>query len=79
MCMGIHTEEKETIHDLGAKLSLVASSAERIDGRPAVQQLSLEHIALRLADFYREVLDSFAARRRLAPAESGERVPASRQ
>ena len=46
MCMGIHTAEKETLHDLDAKLSLVASSAEGIDGRPTVQQLSLEHIAI---------------------------------
>lgn len=44
--------------DLSSKLSLVASSAERIDGRPAVQGLSLEHIAGRVADFYREVLRS---------------------
>jgi hypothetical protein len=66
--MEIHTEEKETIHDLCAKLSLIASSAEKIDVRPAVRQLSLDRIAIRLAEFYREVLDSFAARRRLAPA-----------
>jgi glycosyltransferase involved in cell wall biosynthesis len=66
-------------YDLGAKLSLVASSAVRIDGRPAVQQLSLEHIAIRLADFYREVLGSYAATRRSGSAESGERVAASGQ
>jgi glycosyltransferase involved in cell wall biosynthesis len=47
--------------DLGAKLNLVASSAERIDGRQAVQHLSLENIAVRMADFYREVLCSYTA------------------
>jgi glycosyltransferase involved in cell wall biosynthesis len=65
--------------DLSAKLRLVASSAERIDGRPAVQRLSLEHVAARLADFYQEVLGCYAATRRPAPAESGERVAASGQ
>jgi glycosyltransferase involved in cell wall biosynthesis len=66
-------------HYLGATLGLVASSAERIDGRPAVQRLSLDHIAIRLADFYREVLGSYAATRRPATAESGERVAGSAQ
>ena len=67
------------LHDLVAKMSLVASSAKRIDGRPAVPQLSLEYIAIRLADFYREVLGSYEATRRPAQAESGEREVASGQ
>jgi glycosyltransferase involved in cell wall biosynthesis len=66
-------------HDLAAKLSLVASSAVRIDGRPAVQRLSLEHIAIRLADFYRDVLGKYTGRSRHASAELSERVAASEQ
>jgi len=48
--------------DLSAKVSLVASSGERINGRPALQGLSLEKIAARLMDFYREVMHFSYAR-----------------
>lgn len=66
-------------YDLGAKLSLVASSAERIDGRPAIQQLSLDHISIRLTEFYREVLGSYGATSWTTTTESRERVTASGQ
>jgi teichuronic acid biosynthesis glycosyltransferase TuaC len=46
--------------DLGAKLYLIASHMGRIEGRARVQDLSLEHIALRLEHFYREVLESYS-------------------
>jgi glycosyltransferase involved in cell wall biosynthesis len=49
-------------HDLGAKLNLVASSPERINGRQAMQHLSIEQIAVHLANFYQEVLSSYSAR-----------------
>ncbi len=64
---GCHIARPEP-DDLSEKLNLVASSVERIDGRPAVERLSLEHIAIRLADFYLEVLGSSAATNRPAPA-----------
>jgi glycosyltransferase involved in cell wall biosynthesis len=42
--------------DLAAKLCLTYAGQRRIAGRVKVQELSLEHIALRLKAFYREVL-----------------------
>jgi glycosyltransferase involved in cell wall biosynthesis len=44
--------------DLGIKLSLVAANKGRIAGREKMQSLSLEHTALHLRSFYREVVES---------------------
>jgi teichuronic acid biosynthesis glycosyltransferase TuaC len=47
--------------DLASKLALVHAKPRRIAGRVRVQNLSLEHIALRLKDFYETVLLSWNA------------------
>jgi glycosyltransferase involved in cell wall biosynthesis len=45
--------------DLAAKLSLVYTGPRRVIGRVKMQELSLEHVALRLKEFYEEVLVSY--------------------
>jgi len=42
--------------DLASRLLLVYSGPRRVAGRIKVQDLSLEHVALRLKEFYEEVL-----------------------
>ena len=59
--------------DLAEKLKFVASSAERINGQAAVRDLSLERVAVRLADFYGEVVNSSPASRRPATADLPDR------
>jgi glycosyltransferase involved in cell wall biosynthesis len=44
--------------DLATKLSLVYTGPRRVIGRVKMQELSLEHVALRLKGFYEEVLIS---------------------
>jgi teichuronic acid biosynthesis glycosyltransferase TuaC len=45
--------------DLAAKLQMVHARSRRVVSRPKMQQLSLEHVALQLKEFYGEVLLSF--------------------
>jgi glycosyltransferase involved in cell wall biosynthesis len=45
--------------DLAAKLHMVHSGPGRVIGRVKMQELSLEQVALRLRDFYSELLESF--------------------
>jgi teichuronic acid biosynthesis glycosyltransferase TuaC len=45
--------------DIAAKLSLVYGGPRRISGRVKMRELSLEHIALRLKEFYCEIVASF--------------------
>jgi glycosyltransferase involved in cell wall biosynthesis len=45
--------------DLAAKLCMVYGGLQRVPGRINVQELSLERVALRLKEFYGEVLASF--------------------
>jgi len=45
--------------DLAAKLQRVHSGPGRVTGRVKMQDLSLERVALRLRDFYSELLESF--------------------
>ncbi len=49
--------------DLAAKLFLVHAGPRRVKGRIKLQELSLERVALRLQDFYTEVLDSYGKKR----------------
>jgi glycosyltransferase involved in cell wall biosynthesis len=46
-------------NDLASKLALVHNSSRRVDGRKAVQNLSLYEVALRLKRFYEETLSNF--------------------
>lgn len=46
-------------NDLAAKLLLVYSGRQKVDGRVKMQELSLERVAFSLEKFYREVLLSF--------------------
>jgi teichuronic acid biosynthesis glycosyltransferase TuaC len=48
-------------NDLASKLKLVHAGPRRVDSRNKVQNLSLEHVALRLKEFYEEVLLSWKA------------------
>jgi teichuronic acid biosynthesis glycosyltransferase TuaC len=48
--------------DLAAKLQMVHAGSRRIVGRIRMQELSLEHVALQLKEFYGEVLVSFEER-----------------
>jgi len=41
--------------DLAAKLSLVYTGTHRLIGQAKMQELSLEHVALCLKEFYEEV------------------------
>ncbi len=43
-------------HDLATKIRKVLEGPSRVDGRQAVQNLSLERVALRLGEFYEETL-----------------------
>jgi glycosyltransferase involved in cell wall biosynthesis len=52
-------------NELAAKLSLVRSGIRRVSGRPHVQGLSLEHIAMHLSALYREALESAPFERQL--------------
>jgi glycosyltransferase involved in cell wall biosynthesis len=45
--------------DLATKLHMVLTGPRRVAGRGKMQELSLERIALRLKDFYSELLESF--------------------
>jgi glycosyltransferase involved in cell wall biosynthesis len=45
--------------DLATKLRMVHSGPGRVPGRVRMQGLSLEQVALRLRDFYSELLESF--------------------
>jgi teichuronic acid biosynthesis glycosyltransferase TuaC len=45
--------------DLAAKLQMVHSGPGRVPGRLKMQELSLDQVALRLKDFYSELLESF--------------------
>jgi teichuronic acid biosynthesis glycosyltransferase TuaC len=47
--------------DLASKLGLVHAGPRRVAGRIKIQNLSLEHVALRLKEFYEEVLLSWRA------------------
>jgi len=50
--------------DLAAKLSLVYTGSRRVRGRVKMQELSLERVALRLKEFYEEVLVSHRTQKR---------------
>jgi teichuronic acid biosynthesis glycosyltransferase TuaC len=49
--------------DLANKLRLVHDGLRRVDGRIQMQEFSLERVALRLREFYSEVLASFEKRK----------------
>jgi len=51
-----------TPDDLASKLRLVHSGLGRVAGRCSVEGLSLESVALRLQDFYKEILGSYKNR-----------------
>jgi teichuronic acid biosynthesis glycosyltransferase TuaC len=48
-------------NDLASKLKLVHNGPRRVDGREAVQNLSLHEVALRLKQFYEEILCNFTS------------------
>lgn len=52
--------------DLAAKLRSVYAGPRRVAGRVKMQELSLERIALRLKEFYGEILGSFRAASKIA-------------
>jgi len=52
-----------TPDDLAPKLLLVHAALRRVAGRAKMQELSLERIALRLREFYSELLEQVAPRR----------------
>jgi teichuronic acid biosynthesis glycosyltransferase TuaC len=56
--------------DLAAKLRLVHAGQSRVPGRIKMQNLSLEHIARRLAQFYEDVLSSYGRTR-----NEGKKIP----
>ena len=45
-----------TLTSIAAKLLLVRAGPGRVDGRAAMTELTLERVALRIKDFYEEVL-----------------------
>src|SRR4030095_5746723 len=58
--------------DLAAKLHLVHARQSRVAGRIKMQNLSLEHIAYGLMQFYEEVLLHYGRRASLAAGGQGE-------
>jgi glycosyltransferase involved in cell wall biosynthesis len=46
-------------NDLASKLKLVYDGPRRIEGRSAIQNLSLQEVALRLKQFYEEIFDFY--------------------